>query len=177
MARPMSSSVAKIKGTSVGSFTIGVKGVTLYQGPSPIGITPKEGDIFIQTGSTPNFLQYNGTAWLTFNPSAPTTPAWAEVTTDAPVTANTKYFVNTSANPITVTFPTSPNMGDTISFIDAVGTFGTNNLTVNFNGSKFQANTSTVTANASGMSIDFIYYNSTYGWTVLNGPTYGYEVS
>lgn len=160
------SSVAKIKGTSVGSFTIGVKGVTLYQGTNPSGITPNEGDIFIQTGTTPNFLQYNGTEWMPFKP----VPIWQEITSNTTVTANTKYFVNTSNGEIRVTLPASPSMGDTVTLVDAVGTFQTNNLVIDTNGSNYQANpsSSTITATASGMTVDLVYYNQSYGWTLLN---------
>ena len=42
--------------------------------------------------------------------------------------AGEQIFANTTANPITVTLPTSPATGDEITFIDARGTFANNNL-------------------------------------------------
>ena len=44
--------------------------------------------------------------------------------------AGAQIFANTTANPIQITLPASPGVGDEVTIIDTRGTFGSNNLTV-----------------------------------------------
>lgn len=61
------------KGTTNSSFNIGKSsGPTIYQGsgnPNSSSIVAKNGDIYIRTGSTPQFWQYSGSAWGTVGQS------------------------------------------------------------------------------------------------------------
>ena len=68
---------------------------------------------------------------------------------------------------IDVTLP-SPTIGDTIRFLDATGTFDTNDLTILVGSSKIQgvaANLDVATERA-GFSI--VYYNATQGWLLTD---------
>ncbi len=69
-------------------------------------------------------------------------------TTTNPLAVNTIYSCNTNGGAFTVTLPSSaPAQGDYIELIDANGTFGTNNLTINTGGShQMYVNTNTVGA-------------------------------
>ena len=66
----------------------------------------------------------------------------------------------------TITLPSSPSQGDTVSFIDSEGTFDTNNLTVEPGSEKIMANTAgdemVVDTNNAGFAL--VYQDSTYGW-------------
>ena len=74
------------------------------------------------------------------------------------------YFVDTTSGAITVTLPSSPSAGDTISFKDYAGTFGTNSLTIARNGKNIQgvANDSEISTNRA--SIVLVYIDATKGW-------------
>ena len=75
-------------------------------------------------------------------------------------------FIDTSAAAVTITLPASPSQGDAVSFIDAEGTFDTNNLTVEPGSEKIHANTAgdemVVDTNNAGFTL--VYQDSTYGW-------------
>jgi hypothetical protein len=71
--------------------------------------------------------------------------------------AGEQIFANTTANPITITLPTSPATGDEITFIDARGTFNSNNLIVNRNGQPINTGTSNLTLTTNGQAFTLVY--------------------
>jgi phage baseplate assembly protein gpV len=78
--------------------------------------------------------------------------------------AGEQIFANTTANPITITLPTSPAIGDEITFIDARGTFNSNNLIVNRNGQPINTGTSNLTLTTNGQAFTLVYVDATRGW-------------
>ena len=78
--------------------------------------------------------------------------------------AGDQILANTTANPITVTLPASPATGDEVSFLDARGTFASNNLIVDRNGQPINTGTSNLTLNTAGQSFTLVYVDSTRGW-------------
>lgn len=76
-----------------------------------------------------------------------------------------RYFVNTSAAR-TLTLPANPSVGQDIVVIDATGTAGTNNITVNSNSNKVNGTVQNVTIDVDGAAVSFIYTGETYGWRV-----------
>ncbi len=76
-----------------------------------------------------------------------------------------RYFVNTSAAR-TLTLPANPSVGEEIVVIDATGTAGTNNITVNSNSNKINGTVQNVTIDVDGAAVSFIYTGETYGWRV-----------
>lgn len=90
-----------------------------------------------------------------------------EKTANFSAAAGFTYFVNTASIAITATLPASATMGDIIRFIDGAGTFATNNLTVSRNGHRIQGATENLTASNNGAGFALIYYNSTYGWRLM----------
>jgi hypothetical protein len=159
-------SVTKLKGTTAGSFTIGLQGATLYQGSSTNQVlTPKTGDLFIQTGGTPKVLQYCGSIWQPLTPSL----QWAEIVSASIATVNHNYLVNTSSSAYTITLPSSPILGDRITFIDAAGSFATNNLTIDPNGLTIMGQTGKkMVLSDNNICVDLVFYNSTYGWRIID---------
>ena len=74
------------------------------------------------------------------------------------------YFVNTTSGVITVTAPASPSAGDIFGIKDYAGTFATNSVTVNRNGSPFDGATSNPVLETDQLSVFFVYVDGTQGW-------------
>jgi len=79
--------------------------------------------------------------------------------------AGRRYFVDTTAAR-TLTLPASPAVGNEIVVIDATGTAGTNNITINSNSGKINGTVQNLTIDADGAGASLIYTGSTYGWRV-----------
>tara|TARA_R110000824_G_scaffold63393_8_gene166743 strand:- start:16 stop:741 length:726 start_codon:yes stop_codon:yes gene_type:complete len=78
--------------------------------------------------------------------------------------AGAQIFANTSTNPITVNLPLSPSVGDEVTLIDARGSWGSNNLTIDRNGQPINTATSNLTLSNNGQSLTLVYVDSTRGW-------------
>jgi hypothetical protein len=89
------------------------------------------------------------------------------VTTTSAYTAvaDDQIIVDTSSAPVTITLPASPSVGDEVHFIDAKGSFGSNNLIINRNSSNINSGTSNLTVSTNGQSFTLVYANATRGWT------------
>ena len=85
--------------------------------------------------------------------------------------AGAQVLANTTANPIQVTLPASPSSGDEVTIIDARGTFGSNNLTVDRNGNPINTGTSNLTLTNNGQSLTLVYIDSTRGWAYKTNYT------
>ena len=85
--------------------------------------------------------------------------------------AGAQVLANTTANPIQVTLPASPATGDEVTIIDARGTFGSNNLTVERNGNPINTGTSNLTLTNNGQSLTLVYIDSTRGWAYKTNYT------
>lgn len=92
---------------------------------------------------------------------------WNIASSNATMSANNGYFVDTSNGPKTMTLPTSATLGDTIRINDLAGSFSTNNLTVARNGHKIQGVAQDLLVDTDQSSFGLVYSNSTYGWKVL----------
>ena len=78
--------------------------------------------------------------------------------------AGAQILANTPSNVITVTLPAAASTGDEITIIDARGTWGSNNLTVDRNGLNINSAASNLTLNTNGQSITLVYVDATRGW-------------
>ena len=89
-----------------------------------------------------------------------TTPQYNAIT----LVSGTGYFINTTLGPTTMILPASPSAGDFVALKDYAGTFGTNNLTIDRNGSNIQgqALNSEITTNRASVVLQFI--DATKGW-------------
>ena len=115
--------------------------------------------ISIPSGAT---LANNGTA------TGFSAIAWqSSIVTAATITvvAGRGYWLDTSSNAITVTLPASASVGDQIILTDYARNWGSNAVTLNQNGLKFQGNTSpNPVYNTNGQSVDLVYSGATKGW-------------
>ena len=120
-------------------------------------------------GSANNIITTNASGTLSFTDintlvasdiNWNTTPQYANIT----LVSGTGYFINTTSGPTTMTLPASPSVGDFVALKDYAGTFGTNKLTIDRNGSNIQgsANNSDLTTNRA--SVVLVYVDATKGW-------------
>ena len=79
--------------------------------------------------------------------------------------ADKGYWIDTSSNTVTVTFPSSASVGNTIELVDYARNWGTNKIIINQNGLNFQGFSSpNPEYNTDGQSVRFVYSGSTKGW-------------
>jgi hypothetical protein len=120
-------------------------------------------------GTSGQVLQTNGSAVLSFaTPSAGGTSWQAVKTGNFNATAGEGYFVNTTSAAITATLPSSPTIGQSISFIDYAGTFDTNNLTIGRNGKNIQGLAEDLTVSVERAGLTLVFTDNTQGWLLEN---------
>lgn len=71
--------------------------------------------------------------------------------------AGTRYCIDSLGQAVTATLPATPAMGDAIYFVDAFGTFNTNNLTIDGNGKNIMGS-STLVASTDNQKVG-VFYN------------------
>src|SRR6056300_1701325 len=81
------------------------------------------------------------------------------------------YFIDTTSGTVTVTLPASPKIGDTITIADYATTFATNNVTINTNGNKIEADTTNGKLSTNHQTHTLVYTDSTQGWKIINQDT------
>ena len=120
-------------------------------------------------GSANQILTTNGSGVLSFVDNSGGTD-WQAVQTSATFTAaaGKGYFINTTSNAIEMDLPAG-SIGDEISFVDYAGTFDTNALTIDQNGTeKIMGSTSPLTVSVERAANTLVYTDSTQGWLLKN---------
>ena len=97
--------------------------------------------------------------------SGPMTKGYVTVTAAYTAVAGDQIMANTTGGAITVTLPASPSTGDEVSFLDARGTFNSNNLTIGRNSQPIEGAAADDVLSTAGQSITLVYVDSTRGWT------------
>jgi hypothetical protein len=95
------------------------------------------------------------------------TMSWSIANSNATMSVNRGYFVDTTGGAKTMTLPTGVTIGDTVRINDLAGTFGANNLTVARNGSNIQGVADDLVVSVNQSSFGLVYSNGTYGWKLL----------
>tara|TARA_R100000908_G_C3744776_1_gene140380 strand:- start:771 stop:1493 length:723 start_codon:yes stop_codon:yes gene_type:complete len=115
--------------------------------------------------SKTKFVATDGTNWFTLETTGST-----YIDKSGPYTAfaGDNIFVDTSGGAVTITLPSSPALGDAVSFIDAEGTFDSFNLTVTPDGSNkimgLGSNGDSMIVDTNNAGFTLVYRDSTHGW-------------
>ena len=127
------------------------------------------GDTTPQLGGNLDLNSNNitGTGNISITGTSNAKKVWETKTADFTVSAQTRYFVNTSSNTVTATLPASPTIGDEVRFVDTNATFDTNNLTVARNGKPIMGAASDLTVATERASFGLVFYDDTQGWLLL----------
>ena len=91
--------------------------------------------------------------------------SWQAVKTgNYTASAGEGVFCNTTSGPFTLTLPSSPTIGDEVSFIDYAGTFDSNALTIGRNSEKINGATADLTVSVERAANTLVYTDGTQGW-------------
>jgi len=91
--------------------------------------------------------------------------SWQAVkTTGFTAVAGQGYFCNTTGGAFTMTLPSSPTIGDEVSFIDYAGTFDSYALTIGRNSEKINGATADLTVSVERAANTLVYTDGTQGW-------------
>ena len=91
--------------------------------------------------------------------------SWQSVkTANYTASAGEGVFCNTTSGSFTLTLPSSPTLGDEVSFIDYAGTFDTNALTIGRNSSKINGAEADLTVSVERAANTLVFTDSTQGW-------------
>jgi hypothetical protein len=119
-------------------------------------------------GSADQVLKTDGSGALAFATVSGGAAWQAVVTSNLTVVSKNGYFVNTSSAAITATLPSTPTLGDFVSFIDYAGTFDTNNLTIARNGENIQGVAEDLTVSVERAGLTLVFTDATQGWLLQN---------
>jgi len=93
-------------------------------------------------------------------------------TTTVTAASGVGYFINTTSGSVTVNLPAG-SAGSVVALSDYAGTWNTNNVTLNANGSeKIGGVAAPASLNTQGQSVTFVYVDSTRGWVNVGDATY-----
>jgi hypothetical protein len=91
---------------------------------------------------------------------------WLEKSGAYTATSGDSIFIDTSSSAVTITLPSSPTIGDFVTFKDATDSFDTNNLTVARNGSNIEGSAADLVVSTESAGFTLVYYNTTRGWLI-----------
>jgi hypothetical protein len=115
-------------------------------------------------GTVDQILTTNGSGVLSFVDNSGGTSWQAVKTTGFTGAAGEGYFCDTSGGAFTATLPSSPTLGDEVTFVDFAGTFDTNNLTVGRNSENIQGSAADLTVSVERAGLTLVYSGATQGW-------------
>ncbi len=119
-------------------------------------------------GSADTFLKTNGSGTLSFAEVSGGTSWQAVKTSTFTAVAGEGYFINTTGGAIEMDLPAG-SIGDEIAFIDYAGTFDTNALTIDQNGTeKIAGSTDPLTVSTERAANTLVYVDGTQGWLLKN---------
>jgi len=119
-------------------------------------------------GSADTFLKTNGSGTLSFAEVSGGTSWQAVKTSTFTAVAGEGYFINTTGGAFEMDLPAG-SIGDEIAFIDYAGTFDTNALTIDQNGTeKIAGSTDPLTVSTERAANTLVYVDGTQGWLLKN---------
>lgn len=89
---------------------------------------------------------------------------WIEVTQNYTLLVAQRVIVNTNSSEITLTLPSTANLGDEVRIIDGTGNAAINNIIVE---GKIQGSNANLIINLNRASLGLVYYNIDQGWLLI----------
>ena len=153
LALDYSGTALPVANGGTGATSLTANNVILGNGTSAVQV--------VAPGTTGNVLTSNGTTWLS---SAAASGGLSYIYTATAVTAtnNQGVLADTSGGAFTVTLPATPTTGNQVVVADAGNSWGTNNLTVDRNGSTIAGLAENLVCDLSGVSVQFVYDGTTW---------------
>jgi len=93
-----------------------------------------------------------------------TAATWSEASSNTVLATEEKVIVDTSTNPIVLTLPNNPSLGNEVRIIDGAGNASNNSITLFGNGSNIEAESSNVVVDVDRSAFTLVYYNTYHGW-------------
>ena len=119
-------------------------------------------------GDADQFLKTDGSGVLSFATVSGGTSWQAVKTSTFTAVAGEGYFINTTGGAFEMDLPAG-SIGDEVSFIDYAGTFDSNALTIDQNGTeKIAGSTDPLTVSTERAANTLVYVDSTQGWLLKN---------
>ena len=82
------------------------------------------------------------------------------------IASGDRVFVNSKDKEFAVNLPSSPTMGDLVSFIDGGGNSASNNITISGSGHRIMGSYNNYVIDTNFESFDLLYYDTSSGWIV-----------
>jgi len=133
--------------------------------------SPSNGDLWFNTSVLRLYVYYtdgSSNQWVQTNPTGAASAAggsstWAEKTSAYTAAAGDNLIIDTTSA-VTITLPSTANLGDQIRIVDGTGNAATNNITISRNGHKIQGATTDLTVSTDRAAFGLVYYNAAQGW-------------
>ena len=162
--------------SAVGSVTVLTANV--IAAPTGIAATSSVGSVTVASnvtltfpaddGNADEFLKTNGSGVLSFAAVSGGTSWQAVKTSTFTAVAGEGYFINTTGGAFEMDLPAG-SIGDEVSFIDYAGTFDSNALTIDQNGTeKIAGSTDPLTVSTERAANTLVYVDGTQGWLLKN---------
>ncbi len=134
-----------------------------------LALTKLEGNVTVATGHSITVADPTGLNVGGSEIKAGGVKAWENKSATFTAEPGKSYIVDTTAAAFDVTMPAAPSYGDTVVFLDAVGNFGTNAITLRGNGEKIMRVASQdLAVDEDDTYIEMVYSGSTNGWLVAS---------
>jgi hypothetical protein len=127
-------------------------------------------------GSSGNVLTSNGTFWLSQGLPA-SGLSYVAKSANYTIQNNEGVLSNTALGAFTITLPASPAIGNQVVIADSFGSWATNNLTIDRNGSTIENLAENLVCDINGTSLQLVYTGSTWDVFASTGLTGGTGVT
>lgn len=108
------------------------------------------------------YLWCDGSAFYSFQPTGQTVQNWTYKNSAYTAVNGDKIIADTSAGSFNITLPASPAQGNSVTFSDATGSFGTNALSILRNGSTIMALAEDMSADIDKAAFTLVYSGTTW---------------
>lgn len=91
---------------------------------------------------------------------------WTSVSSAYDILVGDRLMLDSSSSAFTITLPLAPQTGDEVTFLDAGGSCGTNNVVINRNGSNIMGLAQDLDIDTNDASFSLVYFNASRGWVI-----------